>query len=665
MNRIFKTVWNRVRRCYVAVNETVTSASQATGKQVVGTFICCSIGLSGSCLSTEVINDPLNINMSPSWTASSFTNTTVENDRVYTNSVSLYGRGNFGRDHVAVDRPSWTGGDNTAILVESTGKITFTGQVRLHGSHEGHNDGSFVAINNNGTVILAESSIANFTGYNAPIYNQNELWIKGKWTKENNYYVISQANNATTHANGNFFVKSTAPASPTKLKAINLNIFKEVLSDNYKTGGNLGSTTNLFTHNSVGRVYGNIDVIDYSENSVVADAIKQIYGKNYNIVFSGSKTGTLPEAATTFNIATVNALTNEGYRDYTYYEMDLVGEGQTISLGGSGTGNLIDSGGFRTISDANGASVDGAKTLTLIGTGNASASMMNGTVALRNGTLQLGHALVTSGGKLSNVTTTKQSALQVAKGNFTIDSLNVVDGAQATINNGSSLAVGRLDSTGTLNVGGTLKAGNGSVLNGVAFTGGAVSALFGTAQLNAFTGNGWVGADSNAHLNVNTDQAISLRNNGGEVFSDHMITLTGNSSNHGLLTARKDLSIVGTVANDNGTVDLKQGFVLGSNSLFNNGTGTVKTVFGNLFDNGTDAIPNGLHTIGRQAVVPQEIRETLTDLFTKYVPGSVKEDVLAHMTFNGAGKVVITNANLTTTQRDDLVKAFKEKIVAL
>lgn len=31
MNKIFKTVWNRVRRCYVAVNETVTSARQATG----------------------------------------------------------------------------------------------------------------------------------------------------------------------------------------------------------------------------------------------------------------------------------------------------------------------------------------------------------------------------------------------------------------------------------------------------------------------------------------------------------------------------------------------------------------------------------------------------------------------------------------------------------
>ena len=34
MNHIFKTVWNRVRRCYVAVNEKVQSASQSNGKAI-------------------------------------------------------------------------------------------------------------------------------------------------------------------------------------------------------------------------------------------------------------------------------------------------------------------------------------------------------------------------------------------------------------------------------------------------------------------------------------------------------------------------------------------------------------------------------------------------------------------------------------------------------
>lgn len=45
MNKIFKTVWNRVRRCYVAVNETVTGAAQSSGKSaaIIGVTLATSI----------------------------------------------------------------------------------------------------------------------------------------------------------------------------------------------------------------------------------------------------------------------------------------------------------------------------------------------------------------------------------------------------------------------------------------------------------------------------------------------------------------------------------------------------------------------------------------------------------------------------------------------
>lgn len=39
MNRIFRTVWNRVRRQLVAVNESVTGASQASGSTVRGSVV--------------------------------------------------------------------------------------------------------------------------------------------------------------------------------------------------------------------------------------------------------------------------------------------------------------------------------------------------------------------------------------------------------------------------------------------------------------------------------------------------------------------------------------------------------------------------------------------------------------------------------------------------
>lgn len=44
--------------------------------------------------------------------------------------------------------------------------------------------------------------------------------------------------------------------------------------------------------------------------------------------------------------------------------------------------------------------------------------------------------------------------------------------------------------------------------------------------------------------------------------------------------------------------------------------------------------------------------------------GKVKEDITDNVTFTG-GKVVVTGVNLTTTQRDDLVKAFKETFINL
>ena len=39
MNRIFRTVWNRVRRQLVAVNESVTGAAQASGSTVKGSVV--------------------------------------------------------------------------------------------------------------------------------------------------------------------------------------------------------------------------------------------------------------------------------------------------------------------------------------------------------------------------------------------------------------------------------------------------------------------------------------------------------------------------------------------------------------------------------------------------------------------------------------------------
>ena len=80
----------------------------------------------------------------------------------------------------------------------------------------------------------------------------------------------------------------------------------------------------------------------------------------------------------------------------------------------------------------------------------------------------------------------------------------------------------------------------------------------------------------------------------------------------------------------------------------------------NIFDSLGSQGQTALSTVSLQAVLPEETKTALTDLFRHYVPGSVAQSLIDHATFTG-GRVIVTGVNLTTTQRDDLVQAFKAK----
>lgn len=59
--------------------------------------------------------------------------------------------------------------------------------------------------------------------------------------------------------------------------------------------------------------------------------------------------------------------------------------------------------------------------------------------------------------------------------------------------------------------------------------------------------------------------------------------------------------------------------------------------------------------------LPEEVRTAATELFLKYIPGDVPSYLAEHTVFTD-GKVTITGVELTETQRDDLTRAFKEKL---
>lgn len=124
----------------------------------------------------------------------------------------------------------------------------------------------------------------------------------------------------------------------------------------------------------------------------------------------------------------------------------------------------------------------------------------------------------------------------------------------------------------------------------------------------------------------------------------------------------RNLRLEGT-ANNLGTLRLSE-FQFGNNGHIIS-SGTLQTDRSKLFSI-EDSHIDGLNVVDLGQTQPQEVREQLTEFFRKYVPENqrVLDEIVNHAQFTG-GKVIVTNAHLTETQRDDLIKAFKDKFFLL
>lgn len=123
----------------------------------------------------------------------------------------------------------------------------------------------------------------------------------------------------------------------------------------------------------------------------------------------------------------------------------------------------------------------------------------------------------------------------------------------------------------------------------------------------------------------------------------------------------RNLRLEGT-ANNLGTLRLSE-FQFGNNGHLIS-SGTLQTDRSKLFSV-EDSHIDGLNVVDLGQTQPQEVREQLTEFFRKYVPENqrVLDEIVNHAQFTG-GKVIVTNAHLTETQRDDLIKAFKDKFLS-
>ena len=161
---------------------------------------------------------------------------------------------------------------------------------------------------------------------------------------------------------------------------------------------------------------------------------------------------------------------------------------------------------------------------------------------------------------------------------------------------------------------------------------------------------------SDLHGFLNNPGTLNLT---GNIISRGNLTSSGILNNRGSWTETALYAISGTL-NNSGAVNFQNGFEFASNGRLNS-SGTLQTNnAANIFDSLGSQGQTALSTVSLQAVLPEETKTALTDLFRHYVPGSVAQSLIDHASFTG-GKVIVTGVNLTTTQRDDLLQAFKAK----
>ena len=155
--------------------------------------------------------------------------------------------------------------------------------------------------------------------------------------------------------------------------------------------------------------------------------------------------------------------------------------------------------------------------------------------------------------------------------------------------------------------------------------------------------------------------------NNGQFINSGSVSFSGNSSVKQIMQGNGTVNVIGgTFTTDHfaqGSVNIQNG-----SAHITSLTPTVKhSVTGGELHTGINEIFGSLgimgdgevNVIGLNATLPEEIRTSITEFFKKYVPGFVKENLDQYASFKG-GKVVVNGSGLTTTQRDDLTKAFKE-----
>ena len=703
MNKIFKTVWNRVRRCYVAVNETVSGAAQASGKTAVTIGVALTVAGAAS----------TNVMAADTVTDSSISGSNHYGDVVFGGGVNYKNNVEL-TTNLAKDLPIGTEYETTEHLesdmwwyIKHSDKLKqihdwvsdpdYRKQklcgFELPNSEVTISNGSSITANTltigksrtflSGTIDFVTYIIRDLPSDYPETFRVWRVTDYGFNLAEINRAVetdINLINNGGSIATGKLIFSTENNAYTQNSGALSVGSFSGGGTATFKSGSldvdTLTSDVKLTTENT--RI--DADTIDLnsktwtSSNSNLSTGLdqvanfQQIIAKAQSLLIGSNDASRALNASVIKRNESVNGLLSKFKNNVTWsggafhfkgtYTQTVANQARQLIRGtyGSNVGVSFE----QIVDDPTPADITNGLTAAI-----ANAIMIeNGT---NGGAVFTEHKL----NALANPIT-----VGAAKGENNVDtsigfvSVNgksdvSVTGAKELVflgeGKGSTIAEGKLIAdNGTLRLGtkNTRAVVGGTVADVDLLNNGTFMVERGTFVAKDVAGEGNVLVSSGDLTIEKLDIQGRLTNKGNLHLAG--VTTFENGANTGTLWSG-DALINGTFSNDGGHWHLADKLRFGERAEVANGSGTLETVFGNLFDNGTGAEQDPLNTISLNASVPEEFKTVATDLFTHYVPGTVKDDVLKHMTFAGNGKVIISDASLTTTQRDDLVKAFKEK----
>ena len=664
MNKIFKTIWNRARRSYVAVNEAVCGAAQADGKTVSSTTVRNGLVAGKVFVLTAIALAVLNAQAETilSGTVSgNYNNLTITGDKgivdvgtvqtetskvwdanPYTYSVwNSYndesGGGYWSTEKVYIKSPngSWYATDTGYMDSTDESMYAFVDKYGYDVYRTNGQDEDFSKLE---AAIPSANIDANITIEKGTTLNVGGNVTIGKITQSSSASVIytffeAWENRDWSESGGTYWEYTLAQKTyqATKAEEANANLINN--------GGNV----------DVGEIVFENPENTYTQNGG-STSIDDISGDGSVIINDGTLS---TNAGVLIDIAEAKAAqidAKELFAPTTAITVSSLAAGEKSHVSGiSATGDQFTiNGGTLNIEGTYEQSIaDQAETLLKDYYGQNINVTFDEVVA--DQTLDLSNGYTTAVLKsiydennrsdvlFHTLNWNAQNAdITIGSGDMaeSIGVKNIDNARQVTVTNGKTFAI--------------LGDGSGSSVNGT---------------FVADNGNLVFGAEGLA--SGGTVNSVTMRNNGSVTIANGSFNLTSVSGKGNFTIASSsaaflnDHQVDGLLAND-GDLTVTGTLTFADGSTFTS-SGNLTTNQDNVFQNVTPSVIDPLKVIGVAAQMPEEVQTVAAELFRKYVPGEVADALAQHASFTD-GLVTITGVNLTETQVADLTQAFKEKL---